>query len=242
LVRNERLFGAPFLTEFLGRNIWIVTFQDGSGAGLDLPAIADAEDLKRRLRDAGSYDQWRATWSVSNALVDSGLSDPEADRLMKRVAIDAIRSNPGPFAYKVVRRTANFWRCAVTDLPAQGTDDGNYQDQKHWSYSVTLVQWAIEHRISRSVAVNTLITTVIGVAVIILILHRETRRFGIWFGLIFGYFAFVTGLVEIPNYRYRMVLEPLAAAAVGSAIVLIALQRRPADDGHNSMQPTNANG
>ncbi len=37
LMRNQYLFGRPFLTEFVGRNVWVVTFQDGSGAGLELP-------------------------------------------------------------------------------------------------------------------------------------------------------------------------------------------------------------
>lgn len=242
LLRNQHLFGSPFLTEFLGRNIWIVTFQDGSGAGLDLPATVDAAELKRRLVGSDAAEQWRSTWPVSRALVASGLNDPEADQLMKQVSIDAIHSGPGPFAYKAVRRTANFWRCAVTDLPVQGSGDGQYQGQRFWSFDLAAVAWAIDHRLSRRVWFNTLVTTIIGFAVMILILHRDTRWSGVWVGLILSYFAAVTGLVEIPNYRYRMILEPLAAAAVGGALARIAFHWRPNQAQQDSIPPTNANG
>lgn len=227
LFRNQRLFGSPFLTEFLGRNIWIVTFQGGSGAGLDLPTTDQAADVMRRLREARTEDHWRRTWMVSRALVATGLTDPEADQQMKQVALDAIKSDPGPFAYKTVRRTANFWRCAVTDLPVQGSENGQYQDQMIWRFDLKPIMWMIDNRLSRSVWFNTWVTTVIGIAVMILIHRRESRHFGIWIGLIFSYFAVVTGLVEIPNYRYRMVLEPLAAAAISSAVAMIAFDRHP---------------
>lgn len=242
LLRSQHLFGRPFLTEFLGRNIWIVTFQDGSGAGLDFPATDDAAELKRRLVGSDAAEQWRSTWPVSRALVASGLNDPEADHLMKQVSIDAIQSGPGPFAYKAVRRTANFWRCAVTDLPVQGSGDGQYQGQRFWSFDLATVVWAIDHRLSRWVWFNTLVTTVIAFAVMILILHRDTRWSGVWVGLILSYFAAVTGLVEIPNYRYRMILEPLAAAVVGGTLATIAFQWRANQAEQVSIPPTNANG
>ncbi len=221
MLRNQRLFGSPFLTEFLGRNLWIVTFQDGSGAGLDLPDTIEARNLRQRIQASIDGEQWRETWRVSNALVGSGMTDPDADRLMRTVSIEAIKSNPNPFAYKIVRRVANFWRCAVTDLPIQGSKSGIYRGQIHWSSRVVPIEWLIEHRLSRSVWINTLLTAILGAAVTILIIHADTRPFGIWIGLIFSYFALVTGLIEIPNYRYRVILEPLAAAAIGSAIVTL---------------------
>lgn len=223
LVRNRILFDTTFVTEFLGRNIWIVTFQDGSGAGLELPVTASAADLKQRIAEQGAADQWRSTWRVSRALVESGLSDAETDRLMKQVSMDAMKSAPGPVIYKTIRRTANFWRCAVTDLPAQGLESGNYQGQRYWTIAVTPIGWAIEHRLSRFVWFNTLLIVIIGIAVIILIIRPETRTYGIWVALILSYFAAVTGLVEIPNYRYRIVVEPLSAAVVASAIAILVL-------------------
>ena len=218
--RNQQLFGHPFLTEFLGRNIWIVTFQDGSGAGLDFPESEAGLELSERLPDEVKSEKWRSTWTISRSLVASGLSDPAADRLMRRVSFDAIKNAPGIFAYKAIRRTANFWRCAVTDLPEQGKIGAEYMGMRSWSWQAKPVAWLIDHRLSRSVAFNTLITTLLGVAVMILIWNRDTRRFGIWVAMIFGYFAVVTGLVEIPNYRYRMILEPLSAATAACATII----------------------
>ena len=227
IIRNEKLFGSPFVTEFLGRNLWIVTFQDESGAALDLPETSEAADLKQRIGAIGLTDQWRSTWIVSNALVASGLSDPEADRLMKQVAFDAMKADPSRCVYKTIRRTANFWRCAVTDLPAQGLDSGLYQGQRTWSYQLEWIRVLIDNRLSRAVWINTLIATVAALSVIMLIVQPDTSRFGVWIGLILGYFSVVTGIVEIPNYRYRIVLEPLVAAAISSAaIVLLSILRK----------------
>ncbi len=220
--RNHQLFCEPFVTKFLGRNIWIVTFQDGSGAGLELPETSTAIELARRLEHAGVADQWRGTWVVSHALVESGLSDPEADGWMRDVAFAAIAAHPAPFAYKSVRRIVNFWRCAVTDLPIQGSANGEYMGQAIWSHSIAPVSWAIDHRPSRRVWFNTTLVTIVVIATMILIVNLRTRCYGVWLGLTFAYFSVVTGLVEIPNYRYRVVLEPLSAATVAAALVVIS--------------------
>jgi hypothetical protein len=227
LWRNQRLFGEPFVTEFLGRNLWIVTFQDGSGAGLELPVTERAEKLKQELERAGVSAQWRETWTVSRALVAAGASDPEADRWMREVAIQAIWKHPQTFAYKAVRRMANYWRCAVTELPVQGAADAQYMDQPTWSHSIPWVRWTIDHRLSRSVWLNTVVTTMVAIATMILVVNPHTRWSGVWLGMILLYFSVVTGLLEIPNYRYRVVLEPLSSAVVAAAVVLIVMRSVP---------------
>ncbi len=228
LVRNHHLFGSPLLTEFVGRNVWIVTFQDGSGAGLELPATAASEKLQWRLANVGASDAWRNTWSVSNALVASGLNDAQADRLMKRVAVDAISNHREAFAKKAFRRVVNFWRSAATDLPQQG-DIANDHGQYTWRSSVPPIDWAINYRLSQSVWGNTLLTVVLAVATAVLIINSPTRPHGLWIFLIFSYFAIVTGVLEIPAYRYRVVIEPLAAMTIGAATaVVLSWRRKPA--------------
>ena len=226
LFRNDRLFGEPFLTEFLGRNVWIVTFQDGSGAGLSLPESDSGQQLQRRLQRVGAEDQWQATWEVSNALVRSGLSDADADRLMKRVALDAIQSDTSRFLYKAFRRTINFWRCAATDLPTQGAESGDYYGQLTWKRNLPMIEWAIEHRWSRSVFGNTLLLILMIASLLILLISPSTRPYGIWFSLILAYFCIVTGILEIPAYRYRMVVEPIVAMVIGSAFAVLLSWRR----------------
>ncbi len=228
LLRNQHLFGSPFVTEFVGRNVWIVTFQDGSGAGLELPDTPAAEKLQWRLANVKAQEHWRDTWSVSDALVRSGLNDAQADRLMRSVATDAILVNRQVFAEKAVRRIVNFWRCTATDLPAQGAK-GNYRRQFTWARVVPPVDIAMKYRLSQSVWGNTALAALIGAATILLIINFPTRPYGIWLLLIFSYFAVVTGVLEIPAYRYRIVIEPLAALTIGAAgAVLLSWRRKPA--------------
>ncbi|MGB1707714.1 MAG: hypothetical protein ACPHF4_07815, partial [Rubripirellula sp.] len=118
MFRNQLLFGKPFLTEFVGRNIWIVTFRDGSGAGLTLPLSSSADQLRQRLNQVDAADQWQDTWQVSNALVRSGLNDATADQLMKTVALQTAQQDKSAFAYKAFRRVINYWRCAASELPS----------------------------------------------------------------------------------------------------------------------------
>jgi hypothetical protein len=201
-----------------------VTFQEGSGAGLELPDSEAGDEVRQRLDRVGQADGWRNTWHVSNALVASGLNDAQADRLMRQAAADAIRNHPGIFAKKAVRRIVNFWRCAATDLPPQGGDQA-YRGQRSWQYDVPPIDWAIEHRWSQLVWGNTLLTVVLGLALILLIVNYPTRPYGIWLLLILSYFAVVTGLLEIPAYRYRIVIEPLVAMTLGGATAVLLSRR-----------------
>ncbi|WP_145391068.1 ArnT family glycosyltransferase [Stieleria neptunia] len=240
LARNHALFGKAMLTEFVGRNLWIVTFQDGSGAGLGLPESAGAARLKTQLGDDVwgnlSVDQsWRHTWTVSNALTTSGMDDPSADRLMKRVATEAIAESPLPFGIKTLRRLINFWRTRATQIPAQLADlaadetvtretlsQEFYVGQPVWGVKVPPVDTALRHRWSNWLAGNTLLMLATLAATMLLIWRRPTRAAGLWLGAILGYFATVTAVLEIPAYRYRMIVEPVVLLVIVLAIVSIS--------------------
>jgi hypothetical protein len=234
LMRNERVFGEPFLTEFMGRNIWVVTFQDGSGAGLAMPATPAADELRSRIFDgptALQNDDWRRTWSVSRKLTESGLSDPQADQLMKTVAIQAMKTAPKTVSYKTVRRIVNFWRCPATDLPLNNPGYSGFQpypmtwgsalrENKKGTVAV-FADAAHRFRVSQSVALNTLVLALVAIANLHLIWYSPTRYFGGWVAMNFAYFSVITGVLEIPDYRYRMIVEPLAAAVVGSSLAIL---------------------
>ena len=244
LARNHRLFGEAFLTEFLGRNIWIVTFQDGSGAGLDMPESQSAEELQERIvsvTNGNWFDSdWRHTWTVSNLLTKSGLSDPAADRLMKTVAIEAMTTQPKTVAYKTIRRCVNFWRCPANQLPIASPDHSGFEPYPTtWSTNSEIIKsiasLAFRFRVSQSVLANTIVMILIGFSVLSLTYNQPTRIMGLWIASVLLYFSAVTGVVEIPDYRYRMVIEPLCASAIGSALSLIwprghAQKTEPASD------------
>ncbi len=238
LARNHHLFGSPFLTEFVGRNIWIVTFQEGSGTGLDILETPEGNQLKRRLANVSASEDWRTTWKVSDALVKSGLDDAQADRLMKTVSIQAIEANQEAFGEKAFRRIVNYWRCAATDLPIQLTT-GDYQDQQTWGWVMPPIEMAIEHRASQLVWANTLLAAVLGLSVLVLLVNGPTRPYGLWLLLIFSYFAVVTGTLEIPDYRYRIIVEPLISLSIGAAAaVLLSRRSKPAKTIKSSKQTT----
>ena len=230
-MRNSQIFGKTMLTEFVGRNIWIVTFQPGSGAGLSLPDSSEAKDLKRRLISVEPWNQWedssiddtarwRLTWPVSNALVDSGLDDAQADRLMYRVASQAARAESVAFSKKAIRRTINFWRTAATDLPPQGTSSGDFRNEVTWEAGIPLIDGILDRRFSVSVAGNTFLMFLTAIAVIHLMCRRQFRAAGLWIGATLAYFCVVTGILEIPAYRYRIVVEPLVLLMCSTSLAL----------------------
>ncbi len=132
ILRNRAMFERPVVTEFTGRNLWIVTFQDGAGAGLPLPETPEATDLKQRVLAIDPQADLVHNWSVSRGLTASGLSDVAVDQLMMKVARQAIDGGRIKFAERAGRRFVNFYRCAATDLPKSVGLVGDYQNQWVW--------------------------------------------------------------------------------------------------------------
>ncbi len=226
MLRNQLLFGKPFLTEFVGRNIWIVTFRAGSGAGLEIPLGSTADQLRERLNQVNAADQWQDTWQVSNALVRSGLDDAAADQMMKKVALQAAQQNKTTFAYKAFRRVINFWRCPASELPFQGKSGGPFYGQQTWGYSSPIIDFALQNRFSQSVTLNTGLLSGLAFCVVLLIVNYPTRAYGIWIFTILAYFSLVTGILEIPDYRYRIVVEPVVVLSFGSGLAILLSRLR----------------
>lgn len=226
IARNQIQFGKPFLTEFAGRNLWIVTFQDDVDGAFDLPETPDARTLAQRLDRVGMLDGRDATWNVSAGLKRSGLDDAKADQLMKRVAVDAIQTDPVKFLKYAFVRSVNFWRTRATDLP-QVTDGDVLKNQFRWGTRLPIVDRWIDARASNSLWLNNLLLASTAASVLVLIWNRPSRWAGVWLAMVLGYFAVVTGVFEIPAYRYRMVVEPIVACVHGSAIAIV-WSKRPA--------------
>ncbi|WP_436716810.1 glycosyltransferase family 39 protein [Roseiconus lacunae] len=244
LARNHAMFGKWMMTEFVGRNIWIVTFQDGSGAGLPMPTSDSAARLKSVIGQAGweklrQEDRWRETWTVSKTLTRSGLDDAQTDQLMKAVAFDAIAQDPTSYAKKTIRRWLNFWRTRATELPESlsvlehsgGGFDGQtnrqeivkqyFAGERIWGRQVAIIDTALRHRASNSLMATTLVMVLSGLATMLVVLHQPTRAAGVWFALILAYFSAVTAVLEIPGYRYRMIVEPMMLIVIAMAVVLL---------------------
>jgi hypothetical protein len=210
--RNWSVFGEPFLTSFLGRNIWTVTFQDGSGAGLALSDSGPGQELQTRVRSVDQDVAFTDTWGVSNALRDSGLNDNETDKLMVQACLQANRSQPAIVAYKAIRRTVNFWRCVANPFPQYlPTAETESLQQIRWNSPFLADQFhtLTNYVPSRSLPMNELFLLAILIGTVILCLDPRLRTHGFVLALTLLYFNLITAAVEIPAYRYRMILEPV---------------------------------
>ncbi|MEM6689969.1 MAG: hypothetical protein AAF664_11120 [Planctomycetota bacterium] len=214
LARNHAIFGNAFLTQFTGRNLWIPTFQDGSGAALPFPDTESGRELRDRAaggkQSLFDADDWRHTWTVSHSLRDAGVPDDELDRLMQAVAIDAIAAQPTPVIYKTIRRSVNFWRTPVTHLPLPDAP-----------FVGSLANRWVDARLSKSVGFNSLMLIVTLIVVVVLLMADDTRYVAVWLACIMLYFNAVTAVLEIPDYRYRMILEPIQMALAAAAMTLV---------------------
>lgn len=236
LARNQAMFGKAMLTEFVGRNVWIVAFQDGSGSGYPMPESDSARELKRTIgeetwKQISADDSWRHTWTVANSLKKSGLDDASLDRLMKQVAFDAIKNDPTDYAKKTGRRLVNFWRTRATEMPTQfcdlpdieaGNEMDSFKGQDTWGVKVPPIDTALQYRISNWLPANTLLMFLTAMATMLLIWIRETRATGFWMLAVLAYFTTVTSVLEIPAYRYRMIMEPIVLLVIACAIQSIA--------------------
>lgn len=243
LVRNSVVFGQPFLTRFLGRELWISTFADGAGAGLPLPTGPDSERLRQLVRQAEQPVDLRGNWQVSNALTDAGLSDVEADALMRRVALAAIRKQPRVFVRSVARRGGNFWRVVEGTFGSYGDVDPEaaekFGQRVWWSDTLRAVyRPVIEHAPVHWLWFNTLAALLTWGGVIGLCWSRPTRAVGLLLGLMLLYFNATTALLEIPTYRYRLVIEPLMIVALTAGLrqVWSSFSRSKQAPGLNAVQ------
>ena len=231
--RNQRLFDRFTLCIFTGRELWTAHFSPWPGGELDLPQDGPARELWLRVNP--ELINTRHQWSVSNALVESGLNDAEADGVMERVAQQAIGRQFGRAAYRTLARCATFWYCWEwpTDLredPLPEQKSGLYADQFRWRCSVIqpavidLLPYTPERWKVTSVLWSCL--TWLGLAV--LLVRSPTRSAAILLGSVLVMATLLTAALEIPLYRYRCVLEPLMLAVVVSAVASLWNAKRTA--------------
>ncbi len=80
--------------------------------------------------------------------------------------------------------------------------------------------WVEQRLASASVLANMVLISLVALAIVMLVLRRETRPWAIWAVGVLLYFGATTAMFEISNYRYRLVVEPLMAALVAAAIAI----------------------
>ena len=254
LVRNQVYFGHPFLTKFAGRNLWWSCFRGNVDDPIN-PSIPFGEDPTTVTTLAGLRDRDpHNAWLVYGILVYQGRSAIEADDLMLHVAWEAVKAHPRQFLFSRCVRFAWFWvtpngtfRPKTAELRSQGyqADESGQQPGKPMpegcaSPSTWRSEWYFDrgrlnvlwypHPVPYGLAA---LAAAAGLAV----MARDPRQriLGITFGLWGLYFCAVVTIVGSPEYRYRMVLEPLMIVVVVTACVSVlqarSRKRRVQNDG-----------
>lgn len=219
-IRNFYVFQNASVAAVPPINKWVVCFHDHSAADLPIPQTAAGDRLRTLLPDIDDNSGLRRDgYEVIRRLERAGLSFAEIDDLLTPVCMDAIKANPGTFSWKTFKRFVNFWRCAVKDYPFYSSYAADrpidYDGQKHWRFE-PVASW-FETFLRRPPS-NTLTWIEIdslacGLGTLLLIRRRHTRTIGLALAVIFLYFTGVTAILEIENYRYRLVLDPLIIVA-----------------------------
>lgn len=221
LARNWVLFGKPFVARLPAVNKWQVCFQGGSAARLPIPDSASGRRLLSLLgtRDGDVAERYCA--AVVATLEKKGLAHDEIDQLISQACREAIAAKPAIFAWLTFKRFVNFWRCTADGIPYYDfPHPPRYGGQRTWEFG----QLASRYRsLLRNAPVhwlwwNEVATALCGAGTCLLIVRRPTRVIGASLACIFLYFAAVTSVVEVENYKYRVFLEPFMIIATVAGI------------------------
>ncbi len=213
--RNGAIFGRPVPVIFLGRELWMGVFGPGQPVGPPLPQTAAADRVRRVLGELEHNEGWRINWYASKALTEASLSDADADALLQKVAVQGIWSDPLRFCGRSLWRMIDFWRSVYsrelflygdrlndTTIPPQQQVWGT-EAWRRWRAGV--LDAALENRLL-VMELGSLLG-IVGTAG--LLLYPTTWRAGlVLLGTLFAA-GLVSGALEMPNYRYRMILEPV---------------------------------
>ena len=218
-IRNKVIYDQFFLTKLSAINKWDVSFHGGSCANLPWPETPAARQLTELLGSTSNQLDTRHSNTVLKRLREKGLEADEAHTLMTRVCHDAIQRHPGKFFWKAFKRTVNYWRCIAGWPPYSNDPSPTLMDQYVWRWDLIADPYrsVLQRAPATSLWWNQLFSLAVWLSVVRLMWRRETRLGGIAFALTFLYFCTVTGLVEIENYRYRMILEPAMVLCVVQA-------------------------
>jgi hypothetical protein len=223
IARNGQLFGRWTLVTFTGRELWTTTFSPWPGAGLEVADDGPGRQLKERLADLTSVDL-RHNWSVANALSKSGLNDADLDAIMQQASVQSIRSRPAHASLHVLARMATFWYCHEYPAPSPPTRTSSvFPSQPSPAWSQALLQWTPE----RTFLGTWIFSALTWLATGWLLIRRDTRVAGLVCGYLLAGTTLLTAVFEIPMYRYRLPLEPIALVAITTAAWTLQRPRIP---------------
>ncbi len=240
MLRNQVYCGRPFLVKYLGANLWWSLFKGDLNQRFD-PAIpfADTANTKTTLAKLDGVDLHNH-YAVFRKLESLGYSHCEIDDLMTAVCWDAIRQHPYKYLASRCLRFAWFWadpngtfrpHTGIYHSPWRASpvgpaedeiwSKGSYRGQRTWHgdwyFEQGRLNWLWHpHPLAYSLAALAAAAGVAGLLVL-----PGYRTFGILLGSFLLYFSLVTVITACPEYRYRMVLEPLMVVGVTTGALAV---------------------
>lgn len=213
--RNAAIFGRPVPVIFLGRELWMGVFGPGQPVGPPLPQTDFGNRVRSALGELEHNEGWRINWYASNALTTASMNDAEADDLMQKVAWEGIWHDPPRFALRTVWRMVDFWRSVYSrELFLYGdrlTAENIPANQNIWGadnwrqWRAGVLDAALENRLL-VMELGSLLG-LMGTAGLLLL--PQTWRSGTLLLATLLAVGCLSGALDIPNYRLRMILEPV---------------------------------
>jgi hypothetical protein len=215
VLRNEALYNDLFVSKFVGRSLWNSCFSE---SGADLRFSKDGVVGKSVDEIVSKGGNKRSMWVVAGSLRERGFSEIESDDLMKRYCINAIEKEPLRFFRSVVRRYAQIWYTTGTVLVTKDSEwlQGEMLDQVgwHWEKLADMYRALIRKVYVKKAILYALIALMTHLSILFMVIDKRIRPIGIVIGSFLISVTLVSVVVEIPLYRFRMVLEPVIVIAL----------------------------
>jgi len=222
VIRNRVQHDRWMLVAFTGRELWTVAFSPWPGAGLALEDGPSDRVLLDRM--GGLRENWRNNAAMTRSLRNAGMDDVAADDLMGRVAGGALLRHPGRAVGTFAARCATFWYCWDWEAELRAERLSNAQreawlGQRMWHFPqwTEAVMAVLRHTPERFRVTSVLAMLLAWVGIGRMIGRADMRSAGIAIFVALAGLTVLTAALEIPNYRYRSVAEPLliVGASVG---------------------------
>jgi len=225
-VRNAMIFGRPSPVIFLGRELWISVLGPGRPVAPPLPDTTAAARVRELTEMSHHEVNWQNNWSVSHALTDAGLNDAEADSLMQTVSLQAFWHDPWRAGLRMGWKAIDFWRVVYDREQAlygdELTPESTLAGQRPWGSRGQRDQ---RTRVLSSAPERGLLVMELGSLCGLLLtagmcLSPQQIRAGVLCLITLLMTCLITAVLDAPNYRYRMILDPVLIAG-GCAGLLV---------------------
>ena len=205
--------------------MWQSLFKGAPGGRLN-PSLPFADTASTRaVLDKLAGVNLQLHHDVFRALESHGLSDIEANAAMQAVCVDAIRARPLQYLNTRMQRFVWFWvtpngtrrpatpevhlfQKPVEESVEPGEPEGTYADAAHWRWDAYF-QGKLNWLWFNSAWLYLATAVLASCGLLVMAVRPSQRPIAAALAMLLFYFATMTAIGAPPEYRYRMILEPI---------------------------------